>query len=376
MVGSLRIARVAGIDIKLHFTFLFVVLLGAWQWGGFGPRGALFGVLLTLLMFLSVTLHELGHSLVAQRFGITVRDITLTPLGGIAQLASRPKTPGQELLVALAGPLVNVALALGLAMFAEWQWGLDGVRRAVERSHTFAPTAATLVGWLLISNFALAAFNLLPALPMDGGRVLRAVLTWPLGLERATRWAALVGRVFAVGFVGLGLYGPNLILALIGAFVFVAAGAEERAVRLERVLCGIRARDAVNPYAPRFLPGTTLGEAVQALVFTPYSAFAVEHFGRLLGVVTRAELAHAFHERGPGAFVAGVMHRSVPSIAADDPLEVARLKMNEALSSYVAVTDQDLFIGLVTEMDLAQALGVADRLRGPTRRDAADAPGW
>lgn len=376
MGGSLRIARVAGIDIKLHFTFLFVVLLGAWQWGGFGPRGALFGALLTLLMFLSVTLHELGHSLVAQRFGITVRDITLTPLGGIAQLASRPKTPGQELLVALAGPLVNVALALGLAALGEWQWGLDGVRRAVERSHTFAPTATTLVGWLLLSNVGLATFNLLPALPMDGGRVLRAVLSWPLGLERATRWAALVGRVFAVGFVGLGLHWQNLILALIGAFVFVAAGAEERAVRLERVLRGVRARDAVNPYAPRFLPGTTLGEAMQALVFTPYPAFAVEHFGRLLGVVTRAELASAFHEHGPGAFVASVMRRSVPSLDADEPLEEARLKMNEALSSYVAVTDQDLFLGLVTEMDLAQALGLAERPRGPTRRDAADAPGW
>ena len=376
MGGSLRIARIAGIDIKLHFTFLFVVLLGAWQWGDSGPRGALFGALLTLLMFASVTLHELGHSLVAKAFGIPVKDITLTPLGGIAQLGARPKTPGQELVVALAGPAVNVVLAIALALFASWQWGLDSMRVALEKTHVFQPTATTLVGWLLVSNVGLVLFNLLPALPMDGGRVFRALLSWPLGLDRATRWAALVGRVFAVGFVVLGLAGQNPVLAFIGVFVFFAAGAEERSVRLERVLSGVSARDAANPYAPRFLPGTTLGEAVQALVFTPYPAFAVEHFGRLLGAVTRDELFRAYRELGPSAFVAGVMRRSVPAIGANEPLEAARSKMNEAELPYVAVVDNELFLGLVTEMDLAQALGIAENLR-PTRSPGpARAPGW
>ncbi len=379
MGGSLRIARIAGIDIKLHFTFIFVVLLGASQWAHFGPRGALFGVVLTLLMFASVTLHELGHSLVAQAYGIPVRDITLTPLGGIAQLGARPKTPGQELVVAVAGPAVNVVIALCLALFSSWHWGMELLfwpRWAFEVSRLEHPNAMTMVGLLSVSNLFLVAFNLLPALPMDGGRVFRALLTWPLGLERATRWAALVGRVFAVGFVVVALLAQNVVLGLIGVFVFVAAGAEVRSVRMERVLAGVRVRDALNPYAPRFGPGTTLGEATQALVFTPYAAFAVEHFGRLVGAVSRGELERALRELGPSAFVAGVMRRQVPIVGPEEPLEAARLKMNEATTPYVAVTEGDLFLGLVTEMDLTQALGVAEQLRPPRPRRVASAHGW
>lgn len=379
MGGSLRIARIAGIDIKLHFTFIFVILLGASQWSHFGSRGVLFGVLLTLLVFASVTLHELGHSFVAKAYGIPVRDITLTPLGGIAQLGARPKTPGQELLVAVAGPAVNVVLAFGLALFSSWRWGLDlsfWPRWIVEMSRLEHPNQMTLVGLLSLSNLFLVAFNLLPALPMDGGRVFRALLTWPLGIERATRWAALVGRLFAVGFVILGVLGQNLVLGLIGVFVFVAAGAEVRSVRMERVLAGVRARDAINPYAPRFMPGTTLGEAMQALVFTPFSAFAVEHFGRLLGVVTRGELHRAFGELGPSTFVAGIMHRQVPLIGPEEPLEGARLKMNEAMTPYIAVVEGDVFFGLLTEVDLAQALGLAEQLRPAGPKKVAKATGW
>lgn len=382
MGGSLRIARIAGIDIKLHITFFLIVLVGAWQGSSRGPGGALVGALLTLLLFVSVTLHELGHSLVAKAYGIPVRDITLTPLGGIAQLGARPRSPGQELLVALAGPAVNVVLALVMGLVAAWYWSPAALRAALASifgapSSGFAlPTGLTVLAWLAVSNLVLFVFNLLPALPMDGGRVLRAVLSWPLGLERATRWAAAVGRVFAAGFFLVGVFGGNLVLALIGVFVFLGAGAELRSVRAEQMLGGVTARDAVNPYTPRFVPGTTLGEAMRAVVFTPYPAFAVEHFGRVLGVVTRDELQRGAEKLGPHGYVAGVMRREFPVIGADEPLEAARLQMNGALSTYVAVVDGELFLGLITELDLARSLGVATALRQRSAAGPVRATGW
>jgi Zn-dependent protease len=378
MTGSLRIARVAGIDINLHFTFILVVLLGAWQWGGLGVRGMLFGAALMLLVFLSVTLHELGHSLVAKAFGIPVRDITLTPLGGIAQLGARPKTPGQELLIAVAGPAVNVVLAAGLGAVAVWQFGAAALFEALRAAQQEPPTAQTMWALVIVSNLGLAVFNMVPALPMDGGRVLRAGLAWVIGQQRATRWAAQVGRVFAVLFVVAGVTTGNLMLALIGAFVFVSAGLEERSVRLDRVFEGVQARDAVNPYAPRFLPNTTLGEALRALVVTPDLAFAVEHFGRLVGVVTRDQLIDAANREGPWGWVTGSMVRELPTVEAGEALEAARLKMTATGSPFVAVVDRGLFLGLITEAELARQAALAEALgpvtaRGrlqPARRDA------
>jgi Zn-dependent protease/CBS domain-containing protein len=364
MTGSFRVARVAGIDINLHATFGLVVLWGAWQWGDLGARGMLFGAVLMLLVFASVTLHELGHSLVARAFGIPVRDITLTPLGGVAQLGARPKTPGQEFLIALAGPAVNVVLAAVLGALAVGLYGTGPLRAAYSAAWHEQPGLETLWAMLIVSNVGLAAFNLVPALPMDGGRVLRAVLAWVVGLDTATRWAARLGRVLAVGFVVLGLYGQNPTLVLVGVFVYVAAGLEERAVRQDRLFDGILARDVVDPRAPRFGPDTTLGEAMGALVATPYSAFGVEHFGRLLGVLTRDQLLRAANGEGAFGYVAGSMQRQVPTIPAGAPLEAARLAMSEANSPFVAVVDQGLFLGLITEADLARQAALLDAL-GP-----------
>lgn len=377
-MGSLRIARVAGIDIKVHFTFLLVILMGAMQWGGLGPRGAAFGVVLTLLVFAFVTLHELGHSLVAKAFGIPVKDITLLPLGGVAMMTKRPKTPVQEFLIALAGPAVNVVLFVVLGAIANELYGREQLFAAIANARVEQPTEVTLWAMMVSANGMLALFNLIPALPMDGGRVLRAFLAYFSGQEIATRVSAIIARVIAVGLFVAG-FAFNPMLSLIALFVFFGAGAELRDVQVTRVLEGIRAGDAVNPYAPRFMPGTTLGEAMQALVFTPFQAFAVEHFGRLVGVVTRDDIVRAAN--APGGvygYVAGAMQRppAVPTISANEPLENARLKMNEALSPYVAVLDGDIFLGLITEVELAQQAQLVGQLkryppRSPGREPAS-----
>jgi Zn-dependent protease/predicted transcriptional regulator len=374
MASSLRIARVAGIELKLHWSFALVPVLGAVQWGGLGPRGATFGAALMLLIFGFVALHELGHALVARAFGIPVKDITLMPLGGVALLGRKPKTPGQELLIAIAGPAVNVALALGLGAAGVHLYGAPALWDAVQAARVEQPTEVTLWAMVISSNVALAAFNLLPALPLDGGRVLRAFLAWLVGYERATKFSAGLGRLFAVGLGLVGLWGGNPLLPFMAVFLFIAAGAEARDASVTRVLQGIRAADAVNPYAPRFLPGTTLGEAMQALIFTPYQAFAVEHFGRLVGVVTREQVLQATNELGAHGYVAGVMRRDVPVVDGKAPLEDARQLMNEALSPYVAVVEQELFLGLITEVELAQQATLVEQLRLRPRARRASGP--
>lgn len=355
---SWQLARVSNIDIKVHASFLLVVLLGALQWGGFGAEGALFGAVLTLLTFASVTLHELGHSLVAQAFGIPVKDITLYPIGGVAQLGKRPKTPGQEFLIALAGPAVNVVLVGVLGALGAWAFGGQALVDALLHARTEHPSLITLLAMLISSNAVLALFNMVPALPMDGGRVLRAVLSWWVGPEKATKASALIARVLAAALFALGLF-TNAMLSIIAVVVFVGAGQEVREQQLTRFLDGVRAADAVNPYSPRFTPATTLGEAITTLTATRWDAFAVEHFGRLVGVVTRDELLAAAAKEGAWGYVAGCMRRQVDVVEGHEPLEHVRFKLQEA--PFVAVVSHGMFLGLITQLDLALLL---ERLSG------------
>ncbi len=371
MKSSLRVATVAGIDINLHASFVLVLGLGAWPWLMWGARGALFGAGMSLLIFACIALHELGHSLVAKAFGIPVTDITLTPIGGVAILKDRPKTPTQELLIAIAGPAVNVVLA---AIF----WGIavtlgheayDAAKLTLLRE---PPRAEHIWVLLIPANLALAAFNMLPALPMDGGRVLRATLSYVFDAEDATRIAAVVARVVAVGFVAIYAFVPDAtpMLPFIAVVVFFGAGAEVREAKVNRVLSLIRAGDVVTPYAPRFEPGTTLGQAMQTLMVSPLPVFAVELGGRLVGVARREDLLKAAMEKGAWGFVSTVLVRDVPTVDPFDTLDDARSKMQRADIRAAAVMRGGVFLGLITELELAQAMEVAERLKATQTRDS------
>lgn len=213
MKWSWKLGRFAGIDAYVHASFLLLMGWAAWaayQGAGSG-LAALMGVVFLVGVFASVLLHEFGHALTARRFGIRTRRIVLWPIGGVAQLEGQPRTPRQELLIALAGPAVNFALAAGL-------WSLTALG--------ILPGGG-LVTSLLLANLTLGVFNLLPAFPMDGGRVLRALLATRVGGLRATNIAVKIGKVAAAGFVIAGLFG-NPMLMLVGAFVWFAASAEGR----------------------------------------------------------------------------------------------------------------------------------------------------
>lgn len=368
---SWRLARVAGIDLKVHASFLLVIVIGAMQWGGFGVHGAIFGAVLMLLMFASVTLHEFGHAFVARAFAIPVKDITLYPIGGVARLTRRPKTPLQEFLIALAGPAVNVVLAVSLGLVGLQFFPWSDLEATMRNPYSEVPGVQTLVAMLISSNVVLAVFNMIPALPMDGGRVFRSVLSFFMSADTATKVSAALARLLAVGFFVLGFYG-NPMLSIIGLFVFFGAGEELAAQKAARMLDGVHVGDAVNDYAPRFSPDTTIAEALPAVIGTNYDAFAVEQFGRFVGVVTRRDFKAHADAHGPYAYVAGAMLRDVPRVQATDSLEVARYKMEESEVPFVAVLRQGLFLGVVTEFDVMMLI---DRLMGATFTAAPSARG-
>jgi Zn-dependent protease len=214
MKWSWKLGRFAGIDTHVHATFVLVVLWAAWAaYAGAGTAiAAVLGVVFLLGVFGSVLLHELGHALMARRYGIATRRIVLLPIGGVAQLEGQPRTPRQELAIALAGPGVNFVIAAAL-LFVGAVIGF--------------PAGFGLLGSLMVANVLLGAFNLLPAFPMDGGRVLRALLATRVGGHRATEIAARVGRVAAVLFGVVGLF-TSPILLLVAVFVWFAAGAERK----------------------------------------------------------------------------------------------------------------------------------------------------
>lgn len=218
MFGSIRIATVRGIPIKVHFTLLAIFGLLAAQLG-------LFGLPVGVLLFTSVALHELGHSVVAQRYGIPIREISLHLLGGTALMEAQPKRPKEEILIALAGPAVSFALAAA-----------SGVLAAVLGAHLMGTALVDLLAYGAALNLVMGAFNLIPALPMDGGRVFRAALQSRLGPFRATQWAVRVSRVFAAIFVMVGLYQGMVTLTLIGAMLFFMTARELRVATAQEAL--------------------------------------------------------------------------------------------------------------------------------------------
>ena len=237
MRWSFKLGRILGIDVYIHFTFFLLLgFIGLTQWmASRNPGSAVVAVLFFLSLFACVLLHEFGHALAARGYGIHTRDIVLLPIGGVASLERMPEKPRQELWVAFAGPLVNVVIAaglfIGLTLKGPWEFSLTSLH-------------ASLAERLLAVNVFLVLFNLLPAFPMDGGRVLRAILAMRLPYARATRVAATVGQAMAFLFGFLGLF-TNPMLIFIALFVWIGASQEAAAVEMQSSISGARVRDAM-----------------------------------------------------------------------------------------------------------------------------------
>lgn len=349
MNNSLKLFAVRGVDIRLHFTFPLVLLFAALQFGllAGSVQGALFGLSAISILFVIVTLHELGHTVAAQRYGVEVKQIVLSPLGGVAQLRAMPEKPAQELVIAAAGPAVNLVLAVVMLVAARAVGlSLPSLSMSLPGVRDFGPGA--LFAYVFAANLLLAAFNLLPAFPLDGGRIFRAVLALRLDYVRATTIAAAVGRAaaFALGIYGLAT--GSIFTILIAFFIFSAAGQEAQYVRYRRLLEGYTVQHAYSPAAYRLEPHMTLRQAADLMLLGGQKSFAVVQNEALAGFLPGPDLVRALQTRPPFTAVVELMRRDVePVLPREELIDVERRMVEEQLESLPVVAD-GRYLGLIT----------------------------
>jgi Zn-dependent protease/CBS domain-containing protein len=362
MKWSWKIARLWGIDIYMHATFLLIIL-----WVGFSYwvqlhswAAVLGGVLFILALFVCVVLHEYGHALTARRFGVRTRDITLYPIGGVARLERIPEKPVEELWVALAGPAVNVVIAIVLFSILLATGGLAALRTATIASSNFLVR-------LLAVNVLLVVFNLLPAFPMDGGRVLRALLAMRMDYVRATQIAASVGQAmaFLFGFAGL-LTDPWLLF--IALFVWIGAEQEASMARIKSSLGGIPVSRAMQTNFESLAPQDTLARAVELILAGSQQDFPVVEDGRVIGILERDAFIKALAKSGQSAPVTEVMRHEVPEVDTHEMVESALTRLEQSGAKTLPVTHAGRLAGLITAENITEFLMIRSALRtAPSR---------
>ena len=314
-------------------------------------------MLFILALFVCVVAHEFGHALAARRYGIQTNDITLLPIGGVSSLERIPDDPRQELMVALAGPAVSVAIAAAL-LLAAWITGATGHLTQI------GPWGnVPFIEQLLLANVMLVIFNLLPAFPMDGGRIFRSLLARRMDYSRATRIAANVGQGMALLFAGLGLFG-NPVLFVIALFVWIGAGQEAAMAELKSVLSGIAVSRVTITDFSTISSSDTLSRPVELMLHGTQQDFPVVDGGRLVGVLTRKELLSGLSKSGPDMPVSQVMRKDYPAIAGSEMLQAASEKLQNPDSRVLLVMEKGSLLGLFTVENLAEFLMVQSALSG------------
>jgi Zn-dependent protease/CBS domain-containing protein len=371
MGWSVNIGTIAGTAVRIHITFLlFLVWIFVASYLSGGAQAAWSGTAFMVLLFVCVLAHEFGHIFTARAFGVQTPDVTLLPIGGVARLERIPEKPREEFLIAVAGPLVNVAIAFALVAFAGAS--LDATHLAAVET-----TRTSMLDKLASVNLFLAAFNMIPAFPMDGGRVLRALLSIRLGFARATDVAATIGQwvAFGLGFLGL-FYSP--ILIFIAIFVYLAAASEARLVSLRTMSRGVPVGAAMMTQFATLAPEAHIDQAVETLLRTSQSEFpVVDASGRLVGLLGRDGMIRALKQLGPDARVAEAMLPQVPTIGHRQTLDEAFRILQAKSAPAVGVVDSfGKLVGLVTSETLGEMLLVGEAMPqgfrfGPWGRRAA-----
>ncbi len=357
MKWSLKLGSVAGIKILVHWTF--VLLLG---WVAFteAQRGndlntILLSIGFVLTVFLCVVLHELGHALTARKYGIKTRMITLLPIGGVASLERMPESPKKELMVALAGPAVNVVIA-----FILWL-ALPGLQNVPDEAFFTRITPANFFYLLLFVNVILVLFNAIPAFPMDGGRVLRALLAFKLGRVRATQIAANLGQLLAIVFVFYGLF-SNPFLVLIGVFVFFGAYSENMMVQHLDFLRGHSVREGMMTNYVSLSPEETVQNAIEKLLMGSEHEFIVENDGKVVGTLTRSQLIQAIKEDKMTAPVADIMSEEFVAFSVTDKLSAAYTELQKTRAPLYPVLENGRLAGVINTDNINEFIMIKSAL--------------
>ncbi len=351
MRWSWRIGRIGGVDIFIHVTFLMLLAwVGISHWVEHRNLAeSLIGVAFISVIFGCVVLHELGHALAARRFGIVTRDITLLPIGGVARLERMPDKPLQELWVAIAGPLVNVVIAsvlfIGLTVTDQWM-----------PLSEITVSSGSFFQRLLLVNVSLVVFNMIPAFPMDGGRVLRAVLALSMNYTLATQIAASIGQAIALIFGFLGIIIGNPILLLIALFVWIGAAQESSMTQMKSALSGIPVSHAMLTEFRTVTPADDLTAVLQLVMAGSQADFPVVEHGQVVGIVTRADLLTAVAQRGPQSVVADIMQRQFETVDPNEMLEGAFARLEACACHTLPVVRNGQLVGLVTAENVGEFL--------------------
>jgi Zn-dependent protease/CBS domain-containing protein len=353
MRWSYRIGRIAGTDIKVHVTFLLIV--GLWAVRGYeegGPAGALIGALALLALFACILLHEFGHILMARRFGVRTPDVILLPIGGVARLERIPDEPKQELLIALAGPAVTLGIVVVLYLVLQ----LTGNPVRLGELSPEGPFLAQLMA----INIYLLLFNLIPAFPMDGGRVLRALLSSRLGLVRGTRIAATLGQLLAIAGGVYGFVADEPFLILIAFFVFLGANAEAAAVETRVAGRGLNVGQMMVTDFRTLPVHATLAQAVELLLSGEQREFpVVDNLGRTEGILTRDNLIRGLSQHGAGSSVAQAMTADVPKVPPTLGFQEALERLRSSRLPALPVVDgAGALVGLLTQDNINDHLMV------------------
>ena len=358
MKWSLRVGRFAGIDVYMHVTFLLLISWVAFLYWRQGQSivSAIAGVAFILAVFLCVVLHEFGHALTARRYGIKTRDIILLPIGGVARLERLPTRPLQELWVALAGPAVNIVIAVGLFAWLK-------LTASFEPLQMMTLTTGPVLERLMAVNLFLVAFNMIPAFPMDGGRALRAILATRTEYSRATQIAASIGQGIAIvfGFIGL-FYNPFLLF--IAFFVWIGAAQEASLAQIQAAIGGIPVQQAMLTDFRTLRRDDSLERAIELTLAGSQKDFPVVDNGRIEGILTQTDLLKALSAPNRDSTVSSAMQENFVTVDSLEMLEIAFARLKDCDCHTLPVTLDGKLVGLMTMDNLGEYMRIQGALRG------------
>ncbi len=368
MKTSIKIGRLLGIPIKIHFTFIFILALFAWAFTietisilgftiGFGGLPvslgiqSLLGIVTAIFLFICVLLHELGHSYVTQRYGVKIKSITLFIFGGVSQSEEIPQQPNKEMKIAIAGPLVSIAL--GAFFYVLY------VLLAPYATSLFTNSIYIVLGTLAFYNLLLAGFNLIPAFPIDGGRVLRAAFAMRMNYQKATKTAAAIGKGVAVAMAVFGFF-FNIWLVLIAIFIFFGASQEGKTLQISEALKGKQVKDVMNNHFESVSPETSVQTLYNVIEQHRQFSFPVMRDDTLVGTVSLRDVKRIDKTKWEHAEVNDIMNTDVSAVSPDeDTFSVFKKLVKKNLEQFV-VKDDDTVVGIISRNDIAQTIQISD----------------